>query len=74
MTKKETLSEFIKNLSKFDDKIERMVLSDWNKNTELALSKAQEHAPVKTGLLQDKARRVVAILTNKGIESKFIFT
>jgi hypothetical protein len=73
MAKKETFDKFFKNWHKFDDKIIRLALAGWNKNTLLTMSRAQFYSPVDKGTLQGSARRVKAKITNQGIKSAFIF-
>jgi hypothetical protein len=73
MPKKESLEDFVKNLGKFDNLIQRRVIGDWNKNTLLTMTKSQLYSPVKTGHLQGSARRLQATITPTGIKSSFIF-
>ena len=64
MPQKETLEEFVKNLGKYGKLIEMETIRGWNKNTKLAMGKAQKYAPVKTGQLQGRgvsSRRCDAI-------------
>jgi hypothetical protein len=74
MAQKETLEKFVKNLHKFPALIKAVVLNEWNKNTLVAMGKAQFYAPLDIGTLQGSARKVIAILTRKGIKSAFRFT
>jgi hypothetical protein len=73
MPKKESLDNFIKNLGKFSNDVQRRTIGDWNKNTLLTMVRAQFYSPVKTGHLQGSARRLVATITPTGIQSGFIF-
>jgi len=69
----DNIKEFAFNIDKFDDIIVRDVFAKWNKNTLLAMGKAQVYSPVRTGNLQGSARRITAKITPTGIKSEFRF-
>jgi len=73
MPKKETLADFAKRLHLLDNFIIQKLMRDWNRETLVTMSKAQYYSPVDTSELQGSARKVNAKITDKGLESKFIF-
>jgi len=73
LSNKEDLDTFVRNLHKFPKAISDMVKNDWNKNTVLALSKATEYVPKKTGMLEGSGYTVTAKTGANGITSAFGF-
>lgn len=68
------LSEFVKNLNKFDDAIQMKAINIFDKRTVDASGESQQVAPYKTGLLQRSVTIVKAKITPSGIRSAYIFT
>ncbi len=73
MPRKETLSQFAKNLHKFSPAIIKRILRDWQNYTEESFHLSQNRVPILTGDLQRSGGIKVAKITSKGIESSIIY-
>jgi len=73
MAKKETFAQFAKNFSTFDNQIDKLVLGDWNRATNISRGEAIERAPVASGNLAGSSDRLEAKITSSGIKSAIIF-
>jgi hypothetical protein len=69
-----TLKGFIKEFPKFGNDITSAVVADWNEETGYVQGEAQRRAPVAGGFLIRSSVIRRAVWTNRGVESKIIFT
>lgn len=69
MAKKETVSEFFKNLSKFPSNFNTLVIRDWNAATLEAQGYSRDKAPVASGTYRANIKNKKAKITQTGVES-----
>ncbi len=72
MAKKETLEQFAKNLPKLPDRVQKLSLMSWNRNTLLAEGRTKDKAPMTIGNLVRSIAHLQARITKDGLES-FLF-
>lgn len=74
MAKKETLKQFVKNISKFPDLVKLEIIKDWQDYTDESFAESQQKVPILTGQLLRSGSVKEAKITKRGVESNITYT
>ncbi len=74
MARQESLKEFVRNMSKFDDLVVRGIQKAWQAHTVEAFGLSLENVPIASGNLARSGSFKSAKITARGIQSSIVYT